>query len=369
MPESSSPPQHPGAEAKAKYLGIPGVRFVPSDEELIVDYLEAKLRGEKQPTNLVHEADVYREHPKELTRRLGRGVEGFWYVFSERQRKYPKGTRPSRSTGTDGRWKPVGQNGPVLGADKEILGHKCALAYEAFVHDDDQSRGWKSSRRRLEKTEWKMCEFVAKDTDKPISSTPTKMLLNEWVLCRITRKAGADQMEVEDNGQATLVDEAYEDEELQNTPPDPSQQAQVQDLVDDGADGSDGTDADVEPPCDGDRLKEVQFVDYYHHPEVWGTENECGEDFYQEQWNVHGTQFGATADPDPMANQLGVPADPDSTMSLLEVVPTDPQPWDIASFLFDDFMKAMDDAEKGNTAAAAAAAANKTSAPATASVK
>jgi hypothetical protein len=70
MSESSLPPpqqQHPGAEEKAKYVGIPGVRFVPTDEELILDYLNAKVDGDDPPTDLVHEADVYEEHPKELS--------------------------------------------------------------------------------------------------------------------------------------------------------------------------------------------------------------------------------------------------------------------------------------------------------------
>jgi hypothetical protein len=109
-------------------------------------------------------------------RELGKSVEGFWYVFAERQRKYPKGKRPSRSTGTAGRWKTVGKNVEVevsFGADKKtIIGHKCALAYEVFVRSENQSRP------RMVKTEWKMCEFVAEGTDKPISSAPTKMMVS-----------------------------------------------------------------------------------------------------------------------------------------------------------------------------------------------
>jgi hypothetical protein len=114
-------------------------------------------------------------------RRLGNSVEDFWYVFSKRDRKYPNGKRPSRSTGTDGRWKPVGQNKKIeFGAGKETIGHKCELAYEVFVHDDNQSQGSKRrSRRRLEKTEWKMYEFVAENTNKPISSAPGKMLVSD----------------------------------------------------------------------------------------------------------------------------------------------------------------------------------------------
>jgi hypothetical protein len=67
MAESSSLPQHPVAEANANYVGIPGVRFVPSDEELILDYLRAKLDGEEQPTDLVQEGEVYEKHPSVLS--------------------------------------------------------------------------------------------------------------------------------------------------------------------------------------------------------------------------------------------------------------------------------------------------------------
>jgi hypothetical protein len=113
--------------------------------------------------------------------RLGRSVEGFWYVFSKRHRKYPNGMRPSRSTGTAGRWKTVGQNKEVHDAAEQfVIGHKCELSYEVFVHEHlgDRPPGSKPPRPRLEKTEWKMCEFVAMDTDKPISSGPDKMLVS-----------------------------------------------------------------------------------------------------------------------------------------------------------------------------------------------
>jgi hypothetical protein len=117
---------------------------------------------------------------------LGYSVEDFWYAFTSRQRKYPKGKRPSRSTG-DGRWKPVGLNGPVRGSDEKMIGHKSALSYEEFVPDDGQPQGSRR-RRRMVKTEWKMCEFVAKDTNKPISSAPNKMLVSAHLsylyLCR-----------------------------------------------------------------------------------------------------------------------------------------------------------------------------------------
>jgi hypothetical protein len=87
--------------------------------------------------------------------------------------------------------------------------------------------------------------------------------------------------------------------------------------------------------------------------------DECGD---HEQWNVHGDQFGDT---DPMVNLFKVPDDPPiADLSLLEEVPTEPQSWDVASFLFCDeseTVKPTEDGGEDNTTAAAAAA-NKTSA-------
>jgi hypothetical protein len=194
--------------------------------------------------------------------------------------------------------------------------------------------------------------------------------LNEWVLCRITLKGDTPSSDHEDDEQAAdFVDEPYdyEDEELQDTaPPDPSQEAQVQDLVGDGADGSAGTtevggegfDADVEPSFDGDGLiKEVQFFDCYHL-EVCDNGNECGGNFDHELWNE-------SAEPDePMVNQLNVPSDLYLDLSPWEEVLAEAQHWDNAFLFPDENVKATDDGGKGNTAAAPAPPPTAAAAPA-----
>jgi hypothetical protein len=166
---------------------------------------------------------------------------------------------------------------------------------------------------------------------------------------------------VEEQGgeQAAPLDELYdEDEQLQSTAQD------LLDHVDDGADGSGGTevggegfDADVEPPCDGDYLRDVPFGDCYGYREAWGMGDECGA---QEPWNVHGDQFGDT---DPMVNLFKVPDHPPiADLRPLEEVPTEPQSWDVASFLFHDESETVKPTEDGRednmTAAAASATAN-----------
>ena len=72
--------EHPCAEAEAaaaaaaavpqdapSYVGVPGVRFVPSDQELILHYLRPKLDRKKPLTDLVQVGDVYAQHPKDLS--------------------------------------------------------------------------------------------------------------------------------------------------------------------------------------------------------------------------------------------------------------------------------------------------------------
>lgn len=70
MDASTSSQQQPGEAAEEPlypYLHVPGVRFVPTDQELILCYLRCKLRDEPPPTPLVRDADVYAEHPRDLS--------------------------------------------------------------------------------------------------------------------------------------------------------------------------------------------------------------------------------------------------------------------------------------------------------------
>lgn len=44
-----------------------GYRFVPTNEELIEEYLKKKIKNELLPINRFREVDVYKYHPEELT--------------------------------------------------------------------------------------------------------------------------------------------------------------------------------------------------------------------------------------------------------------------------------------------------------------
>jgi hypothetical protein len=66
----SEPPSESPVGYNLAYLHAPGVQFIPSDQELIVFYLQRKLRGEPPLyAGAVNDDDginVYSEHPKDL---------------------------------------------------------------------------------------------------------------------------------------------------------------------------------------------------------------------------------------------------------------------------------------------------------------
>ncbi|XP_037418007.1 NAC transcription factor 32-like [Triticum dicoccoides] len=340
---STSSQQQSGEAALYPYLHVPGVRFVPTDQELILCYLRSKLRGDPPPTTLVHDDDVYAEHPQILTERLGPSVEDYWYVFTQRNRKYAKGGRPSRNTGDTGRWKSVGKNMPVTyGKEKATIGFRNSLAYEVFLYDD----GGDSKKKRIEKTEWKMAEFVDVDSNMPVSSAPNFMLLNEWVLCRITRKPEKKKGEEEDPG-ASPADEVVEEEEgaeeehepssmmlvdepLTDTSPDTSQQAQATasaGLLRNGANWSDSTaDSQVEASGSGADPQQTADDDPFESLDLGplSSGNSLGHVFTIDPW-AWNLYYPEGADIDSSGSRLRTPSDPDP-METPSEPPAAPQP-------------------------------------------
>ncbi|XP_048568241.1 NAC domain-containing protein 2-like [Triticum urartu] len=336
---STSSQQQPGEAPLYPYLDVPGVRFVPTDQELILCYLRSKLRGDPPPTSLVRDDDVYAEHPEYLTTRLGPSVEDYWYVFTQRSRKYAKGGRPSRSTGDTGRWKSVGKNTPVTyGKEKATIGFRNSLAYEVFVRDD----GGDSKKKRIEKTEWKMTEFVDVDSNRPVSSGSNFMLLNDWVLCRITRKPEKKKGEEEDPG-ASPADEVVEEEEhepssmmladepLTDTSPDTSQQAQVTapaGLLGNGANWSDstadsqagrsGSGSDPQKTADDDPFESLDLG-----PLPSGNSRDHVFTIDPWAWNLY---YPEGTDIDSSGSRLRTPSDPDPMEIPSEPPAYHPQP-------------------------------------------
>ncbi|GLT71062.1 hypothetical protein SLA2020_431040 [Shorea laevis] len=152
----------------------PGYRFRPTKEELIY-YLKAKVSNETLPRNRIPEINLYHYHPQELTRMYKLVRETEWYFFTPRERKYPNGSRPNRAA-AHGYWKPTGKDKSItVGTTR---GSRKSLDYYEGKHPTGK------------KTNWKMHEYrLHEDIAPPKKKGENGMKLDEWVLCKVYRKA------------------------------------------------------------------------------------------------------------------------------------------------------------------------------------
>ncbi|CAB4286725.1 unnamed protein product [Prunus armeniaca] len=151
-----------------------GYRFVPTDEELIEEYLKKKIKNELLPINRFREVDVYKYHPEELTGMHNLLRESEWYFFSSRDRKYRNGSRPNRAADNHGYWKATGTDEKIK-VNNEVIGQKRTLDFYAGKHGEGV------------KTEWKMHEYVLSENIAPSNDHKANgdMKLNDCVLCKI----------------------------------------------------------------------------------------------------------------------------------------------------------------------------------------
>ncbi|KAK4483422.1 hypothetical protein RD792_010609 [Penstemon davidsonii] len=137
-----------------------GYRFQPTDDELIVYYLKKKIKNEPIPYSKIHEADIYKHNPQELSETFSHPGEKKWYFFTPRERKYLNGSRPNRAAGS-GYWKATGAD-KAIHHNGELVGLKKSLVF----YEGRPPKG--------KKTNWLMQEYK----------------LDEWVLCRIYKRDG-----------------------------------------------------------------------------------------------------------------------------------------------------------------------------------
>ncbi|KAA8523229.1 hypothetical protein F0562_009651 [Nyssa sinensis] len=165
------------AEDWKKYIPI-GFRFCPTDYELFIYYLRAKMYSEFIFPGIIHDVDVYQYDPYHLP-----GMdfkEQYSYYFTPRDKKYPNGSRPSRCI-KDGRgtWKITGKPTVFKNQDGTPLGKENTLV---FYRKNITEAG----RLELRKTNWIMHEYVLDQYMCPSKdSATTSNKLNDVVLCRI----------------------------------------------------------------------------------------------------------------------------------------------------------------------------------------
>ncbi|KAK8921602.1 Protein BEARSKIN1 [Platanthera zijinensis] len=158
---------------KVQSAGVPpGFRFHPTDEELLLYYLNKKVSFEKFDLEVIREVDLNKIEPWDLQEwcRIGATPQSEWYFFSHKDRKYPTGSRTNRATGA-GFWKATGRDKSIRTAYKKIGMRKTLVFYRGRAPHG-------------KKTDWIMHEYRLDDSDDP-RATETE---DGWVVCRVFKK-------------------------------------------------------------------------------------------------------------------------------------------------------------------------------------
>ncbi|KAI7750170.1 hypothetical protein M8C21_019304 [Ambrosia artemisiifolia] len=148
-----------------------GYRFAPTDEELIRQYLEKKIKNEDVPKARISDADIYEDHPKELVGKYPQAIPDGWYFFTPRSRKYPNGDRPDRQAGP-GYWKATGPDKIIKENEKRIGRRKSLIYHEGHGPS-------------LTKTKWMMHEYVIEGYLRRSRLNSNDNKLDDYVLCKI----------------------------------------------------------------------------------------------------------------------------------------------------------------------------------------
>ncbi|KAK4769872.1 hypothetical protein SAY87_030404 [Trapa incisa] len=160
----------------------PGFRFHPTDQELILHYLQKRASSIHLPVSIIAEVDIYKFDPWDLPAMAAFG-EKEWYFFSPRDRKYPNGARPNRAA-VSGYWKATGTDkvimAPTAGTGNvRNIGVKKALVF------------YKGRPPRGSKTNWIMHEYRLAQSPSNLGrlNESSSMRLDDWVLCRIYKRS------------------------------------------------------------------------------------------------------------------------------------------------------------------------------------
>ncbi|GAV60647.1 NAM domain-containing protein, partial [Cephalotus follicularis] len=129
----------------------PGYYFNPTDQQLLFFYLKNKILNIPLPqiittTHDIIEVNIYEQSPEELFS-IYENKRKKRYFFTERERKYPNGSRPNRLAG-NGYWKASGTDKNFRNGD--LIGYKRALVF------------YEGSPRNSHKTNWIMHEYELK---------------------------------------------------------------------------------------------------------------------------------------------------------------------------------------------------------------
>ncbi|GMY38452.1 NAC domain-containing protein 82-like [Fagus crenata] len=149
---------------------FPGVRFNPTDVELVMFFLMKKLMGRKF-CEVIAELDVYKFAPEKLQDKSILKGDLNWYFFCPIEKKYSAGDRKKRST-EDGHWKVTGEDRRVC-YDKKRVG-----SIKTLIFHMGKAPG--------NRTDWVMHEYRLDEEFLEQRGFPQ----SEHVLCKVFKKEG-----------------------------------------------------------------------------------------------------------------------------------------------------------------------------------
>ncbi|OMO61641.1 No apical meristem (NAM) protein [Corchorus capsularis] len=150
-----------------------GIRFHPTDVQLLKLFLKKKVQGKKLSLEAIADLDVYKHAPWDLPRMANLDPGNLrWYFFCPMVKKYARGNQLNRASDF-GCWKATGKDKPIMSRGKK-LGMMKTLVFYGVKAPQGVGRDWVIREYRLDEEDKKLVEEGG--------------IVQDYVLCVVCKK-------------------------------------------------------------------------------------------------------------------------------------------------------------------------------------